>query len=89
MDEGKRREEQNDKEPSRAMSVDTEFVLACNLKDEVPEEVLYLLHFLCEGAAAVPKAADLPAHPFFQTERWERVLCAGSYYLPTGEGVPG
>jgi hypothetical protein len=68
------------------MSVDTEFVLACNLKDDVPEEVMYLLRFLCEGEAAVPEPPDLPAHPFFQRECWKRVLCAGSYYLPWDAG---
>lgn len=62
------------------MSVDTEFVLACNLKDDVPEEVLYLLRFLCGGPQRPPRPTDedLPAHPFFRTERWEEVLYRGS-----------
>jgi hypothetical protein len=66
------------------MSVDTELVLACNLKHDVPEEVLHLLRFLCEGERAVPRPSDLPAHPFFRTERWQSVLNAGSYHLPSG-----
>jgi hypothetical protein len=64
------------------MSVDTELVLACNLKGDVPEEVLNLLRFLCGGPERPPRPADedLPAHPFFRTRRWEQVLSNGSWY---------
>src|SRR5215475_970425 len=66
------------------MGMYTELVLACKLKRDVPQEVLNLLRFLCGGVERPPRPADedLPEHPLFQSERWEGVLNAGSFYFP-------
>ncbi|HLW00888.1 MAG TPA: hypothetical protein VKT82_19670 [Ktedonobacterales bacterium] len=66
------------------MGMYTELVLACEIKRDVPEEVLSLLRFLCGGLERPPRPADedLPAHPLFHTSRWESVLNAGSFYFP-------
>ena len=74
----------NEQETSARMGMYTELVLACELKKDVPEEVLNLLRFMCGGVQRPPRPADedLPAHPLFQTTRWEGVLNAGSFYFP-------
>ena len=65
------------------MGMYTELVLACELKRDVPQEVLDVLRFMCvwQGGSRQPPE-HLPDHPLFRMSHWEYVLRSGSFYFP-------
>src|SRR3990167_5216447 len=65
------------------MGMYTELVVAFELKNDTPLEVISTLEFMVAKGAKGEKSIplSLPAHPFFKTDRWDWMLNSGSYYF--------
>lgn len=61
------------------MGMFTELVLATELKETLPEEVKDVLMQMTSQANCEPTA--LPAHKFFKTQKWKKMLVADSHYF--------
>ncbi|MGL5151574.1 MAG: hypothetical protein ACRC7N_13505 [Clostridium sp.] len=60
------------------MGMYTELVLSCELKKDVPNEVIKVLEFLTrENELEV----ELPNHKFFECDRWKWLFTMDSYYF--------
>lgn len=62
------------------MGMYTELNLRCELKEDVPEDVMKVLRFLYDRSTDEP--ANLPDHPFFTDHSWDRIGIGGSYSFP-------
>ena len=60
------------------MGMYTEICLNVRLVKDLPSDTEHVLKYLC-GDAERPK--ELPAHPFFDCDRWDIVLRCSSYYF--------
>ena len=60
------------------MGMYTELVFACELKKEVPGEVIELLEFMVGKTNIEPMT---PNHPLFGNTRWRMMLKSDSYYF--------
>lgn len=56
----------------------TELWFRAELREDTPEEVLNVLKYLV-GSEGEP---DLPEHPFFEKDHWDRLGNHGSVYFP-------
>lgn len=61
------------------MGMYTELVLKCGIKEDIPDDVEAVLHYLFNGGTA-PSYDKLPTHRFFQTTRWSMIGRSNSYY---------
>lgn len=63
------------------MGMYTEFHFNCELKSDVPNEVIEVLQYMLRdnNDAMCP---PLPSHPLFKTARWDWMLRSDSYYFP-------
>lgn len=62
------------------MGMYTEIVVGCKLKKDTPDQVIYILRYLCNlDTETEPK--ELPDHPFFKTKGWRSIAACGSYYF--------
>jgi hypothetical protein len=62
------------------MGMYTEFVFAGALHDDVPDNVVAILRYLITPSC-VPLPEQLPSHPFFNTDRWDRIAVSKSCYF--------
>lgn len=60
------------------MGMYTELVMACELKNNVPEDVIETLKYM---TGKIDYLATVPIHDLFQTSRWEWMLRSSSYYF--------
>jgi hypothetical protein len=60
------------------MGMYTELYLCCNIKKDLPEDVLAVLQYLFDQG---PEPKLLPFHPYFVTERWDHIGNSSSYYF--------
>ena len=60
------------------MGMYTELVMACELKEDVPEEVIETLKYMAND---IDYLATVPVHPLFETDRWKWMLRSDSYYF--------
>jgi len=58
----------------------TEFVFACELKDNVPEDVVQILKFIILDEST-GESVPLPDHELFATDRWHCIGLCSSYYF--------
>lgn len=61
------------------MGMYTEFVMAAELIDSVPNQVIDILEYMLGETRDSPKV--LPDHPLFQTDRWRMMLTCDSAYF--------
>ena len=61
------------------MGMYTEFVLKCEVKDNLPDNVLSVLNFLFNWEDE-PNELMIPKHPFFKCQRWRMIGHCSSYY---------
>jgi len=61
------------------MGMYTELYLSCELKKDLPEEVVSILKYLFTEEGVEPPA--LPDHTFFKCNRWEMIGNCSSYYF--------
>lgn len=60
-----------------------EFVMACELKKDLPQEVIDTLNYML--ASGETDLVDFPDHPLFEIEdeyEWNGMLVTKSYYYP-------
>ena len=62
----------------------TELIFGASLKKDTPKEVIDVLDYL---VTLNNKPKTLPEHDFFKNDRWEGVLCMGSYYFGVSDSV--
>ena len=60
------------------MGMYTELVMACELKGNVPEEVIETLKYMVGDSEYL---ATVPVHALFTTDRWKSMLRMDSYYF--------
>ena len=62
------------------MGMYTEIVIKCSIKENLPESIVSVLHYLFNNGDEV---AELPNHPFFKCSRWRAVgSCSSFYHIP-------
>ena len=68
------------------MSPWNELVLACNLKQDVPQQILDLLKYIIEPPynfeTQTFEPIPTPEHAFFHYEDWQTILLDDTYYFP-------
>lgn len=64
------------------MGMYTEVLLRADLIKDLPEEVELILGILTGTVEFTHQS--LPAHPLFETSRWQYMGSSGSYYFPEG-----
>jgi hypothetical protein len=67
------------------MGLWTEAVITCELKPDVPPQVIRILNYLINPIED-PSRIDTPAHPFFKQAQWFATLAMDGAYFP-GETV--
>lgn len=60
------------------MGMYTELVMACELKSNVPEDVIGTLKYMVGDSEYL---ATVPIHNLFETDRWKWMLRSNSYYF--------
>jgi hypothetical protein len=58
----------------------TEIYVNCRLIKDIPQEVYGVCQYLFNGGYR-PVVSDLPNHPFFKCDRWDRVGNGNSQYF--------
>lgn len=59
-----------------------ELVLSCNLKEDVPEQVLDVLRYICDPTEERRLAVVAPTHNFFRYSNWDQMGQVATAYLP-------
>lgn len=67
------------------MALWTEAVITCELKSDVPPQVIRILNYLMNPIED-PSLIDTPTHPFFKQAQWFATLAMDCAYFP-GEPV--
>lgn len=62
------------------MGMYTELVFGARLRPDLPTDVVSILKLMTSGETG-DYSGTPPNHPFFQTERWQRLFTGGSYYF--------
>lgn len=60
------------------MGMYTELVMACELKENISEEVIETLRYMVGDSDYL---ATVPVHALFNTDRWKAMLRCDSYYF--------
>lgn len=63
------------------MGMYTELRVNCALKYETPMQVVRVLQYLADGDTMNPPTFELPAHQFFECQRWTGVMRMSSAYF--------
>ena len=63
------------------MGMYTEFHFNSSLRDDVPKEVLDILHYMLGEWDDDTTPPETPDHSMFATSRWRFMLCMSSYYF--------
>lgn len=65
------------------MGVWVEFVMACELKKDIPQQVIDVLTCIDDPSRIeLCKDLDIPLHPFFQEEDWPTIFLTDCAYFP-------
>jgi hypothetical protein len=63
------------------MGMYTELVMAIELKNDTPHDVLSIVNYMCEGDEEIINDVEIPDHALFKTSRWDFMLRSDSYYF--------
>src|SRR6266581_3359389 len=63
------------------MGVWTEAVITCELKNDVPQQVINVLNYLINPVEDLA-TREIPSHPFFQRPDWHMTLAMDCAYFP-------
>jgi hypothetical protein len=61
-----------------------ELVLACDLKQDIPQQVIDILSYICDALASGERSESLvkPDHWFFKQANWSEITGVDTMYLP-------